>query len=489
MRELTTEAKVGLLAIVIIAALILVTRRVADTPSGGRGKGVVLYTTVDNASGLTKATTVEIAGVPVGEIEDIQRAGNKARIQMRIRPDVQLPLDSVAVVRGKGMLGDKAIAIIPGQAEEGPTFRNGEEIPAGIPEADLDQIVKRVDAIAQDVQAVTSSLRETLGTAEGQAKLQAMVDDLASFSDNLARISTDNREALNEIVENMRVMSERLNQVIDNSGEDLDETFVEIKKAAVKLDSSLASIESVAQKIDRGEGTIGKLINDDDTVEGLNDAIAGINDIVERVNRIHIFVNYQGEFQIARDDDQTGIFKNTLSFRIQPHEDYGYILGLSDDPDGLISTKTITLTELDANGNVIGTTTTEEKKVTNDFLLTAQFSKRWGPVGGRIGLKESSGGVGADAWLLDDRLKLSFDAYQFSREDERRNAAGTVVQRKENPRLKATARYDFYRHMFVVGGVDDAISNYDRRAYFVGAGFEFNDDDLKFVMSSIPLSP
>ena len=486
MRELTTEAKVGLLAVVVIAALFLVSKRIADTPSGGGNKGVALWATFDSATGLTKATSVEIAGVPVGEVEEIQRAGNKARVKMRIRKDVQLPLDSKVIVRGKGILGDKVIAIIPGESEEGPTLRAGEEIRTGAPEADFDQIIKRVDAIAQDVQAITGSVRETIGTAEGQQKLQGMVDDLSEFSDNLATISTDNREALNEIVENMRQMSERLNQGIDNSGEDLDETFVEIKKAAIRLDSSLASIDSVAGKIDRGEGTIGRLINDEQTVDSLNEAIGGITEIIDSVNRIHIFVNYQGEFQVARADKQSGIFKNALSLRIQPREDYGYIVGISDDPGGLVSEKTTTYTE--TIGGVTTVREVQERKVEDAYLFTAQFAKRWGNAGGRIGLKESTGGVGADYWAFEDRLKFSLDAYQFSREDRKKDpVTGAVLQKDENPRLKAQARYDFHKHMFVVGGVDDIISNYDRRAFYLGAGFEFRDDDLKWVAGSIPL--
>lgn len=485
MRELTTEAKVGLLAVVVIAALFLVSRRIADTPSGGGNRGVGLWATFDSAAGLAERTSVKIAGVPVGEVEKIERAGNQARILMRIHPSVQLPLDSTAVVRGVGLLGDKEIVIIPGGAEEGPTLRTGEDIRTGEPEADLDQIIKRVDAIAQDVQAITGSVRETIGTAEGQEKLQEMVDDLAEFSDNLATISTDNREALNEIVENLRQMSERLNQVIDNSGEDLDETFVEIKKAAIRLDSSLASIDSVAGKIDRGEGTIGRLINDEQTVDSLNEAIGGITEIIDSVNRIHIFVNYQGEFQVARADRQSGVFKNQLSLRIQPREDYGYIVGISDDPGGLVSEKTTTYYE--TVGGVTTERTVEERKVEDAYLFTAQFAKRWGNAGGRIGLKESTGGVGADYWAFEDRLKFSFDAYQFSREQKRKDAAGVVIQEEENPRLKAQVRYDFHKHMFVVGGADDIISNYDRRAFYLGAGFEFRDDDLKWVAGSIPL--
>src|SRR5262245_10772693 len=165
MRELTTEAKVGLLVIAIIGALIWATRVTGDRVSGAAG--TTYYATFDSASGLTKATRVEIAGVPVGEIEEITQEGNRAKVKMRVRPEDSLPLDSHVSVVGKGILGDKAIKLVPGTAEAGEGLRNGDTIPTGAPEADFDAIVKRVDAIAQDVQAITGSLRNAVGTAEG----------------------------------------------------------------------------------------------------------------------------------------------------------------------------------------------------------------------------------------------------------------------------------------------------------------------------------
>lgn len=479
MKELTTEAKVGLLTIVIVLAIIVVTRRIADTPSGGAGTGVPIYATFDSAAGLTKATSVEIAGVPVGEVEEITREGNKARVKMRIKPNVQLPLDSRVVIRGKGILGDKIISIIPGAAEEGPSLRAGDTIKPGPPEADLDTVIKRVDAIAQDVQAITGNLRDTLGTPEGQAKLEQIRDDLATFSDNLAKITDENRESTREIVENLRQMSERLNQVVDHSGDDLDETFGELKKAAVKLDSSLASIDSVAGKIDRGEGTIGKLVNDDETVDNLNEAISGVNNYLDAANRIHVYVNYEGEFRINRKD-----FKNQLLVRIQPHEDYGYILGISDDPVGRITEKTTTYTTTDQNGNI--TSQQSVKQRTEDpyaYLFTAQFVKRWGNVDGRIGLKESTGGVGADYFFFHDKFRVSADVFEFSRGER---VTGPHAGEKFLPRIKVGARYDVYRHTFIVAGGDDLLND-DLRAFYVGAGFEFNDDDLKYVAGSIPI--
>ena len=472
MREFTTEAKVGLLVLLAGAGFFWAMKKTENRVADG---GPVYYAMLDSAAGLGESTRVLIAGVPVGQIETIDEKDGMARVKFQLQKGKSLPLGSTVTTVSDGMLGNKMLSIERPRGE-GALHQRGDIIPTREDGGDLDAILGRVDRITRDVEAISGSMKNTVGTPEGEARLESMVSDLSIFAANLAQMSSDNREALDRIVENMLVMSERLNQVIDSSGEDLDETFVELKKAAGKLDSSLTSIDSVATKIDRGEGTIGRLVNDDDTVESLNQAIGGVNDVLERVNRIHVFVNYQGEFQVARGDKQDGVMKNSVLFRIQPHEDYGYLIGFSDDPDGS-KRRTTTTTTVDGLTSV-----TETEKMTNDYLLTAQVFKRYGSVQGRIGLKEGSGGIGADMWLFRDRFKLSADAYQFSR--ERKDAFGARFD--ENPRLKVQGRYDIHKHVYVVGGVDDNISRYERRAFFVGAGLEFNDDDLKYLAGSLP---
>jgi phospholipid/cholesterol/gamma-HCH transport system substrate-binding protein len=103
-------------------------------------------------------------------------------------------------------------------------------------------------------------------------------------------------------------------------------------------------------------------------------------------------------------------------------------------------------------------------------------------VAGRFGIKESTGGVGADLYLLDDRLSLSADVFGF--------AQSTVGQ---NPRVKVSLAYapDFFNRMLsVVGGADD-LWNYNHRAeaaagggfdWFLGLQLRFNDEDLKSLL-------
>ena len=72
----------------------------------------------DNISGLDKGSSVEIAGVPVGDVTSIALDGTSALITMRVREDVALRDDDIAAIRTKGIIGEKFIKISPGASED-----------------------------------------------------------------------------------------------------------------------------------------------------------------------------------------------------------------------------------------------------------------------------------------------------------------------------------------------------------------------------------
>ncbi len=124
--------------------------------------------------------------------------------------------------------------------------------------------------------------------------------------------------------------------------------------------------------------------------------------------------------------------------------------------------------------------------------MTFQFAKRFGWATLRYGLKESSGGLGADADLhwWDRDLKLSVDLFDAAFD--------------QLPRLKVSAAYEVFRHVYVLGGIDEVLNSPDDpadvvqgtsdvplefenfhfgRDWFVGAMVKFNDADLAALLA------
>ena len=118
--------------------------------------------------------------------------------------------------------------------------------------------------------------------------------------------------------------------------------------------------------------------------------------------------------------------------------------------------------------------TSTEKKIeseSSDLLFSAQIAKRYYDIGFRAGLFESTGGAGIDYYLFKDRLKLSFEAFDFDIETR--------------PHLTFKADYKPFEFLYLTTGVDDFVSDIGRESYFVGGGFSFSDEDIKTLLRSV----
>jgi phospholipid/cholesterol/gamma-HCH transport system substrate-binding protein len=76
--------------------------------------------TVDfpSVGGLKAGSSVEIAGVDIGNVESIGLADYQARVTLRIKSNVKLQDDSIASIKTKGLIGEKYVRISPGGSEK-----------------------------------------------------------------------------------------------------------------------------------------------------------------------------------------------------------------------------------------------------------------------------------------------------------------------------------------------------------------------------------
>ena len=86
-------------------------------------------------------------------------------------------------------------------------------------------------------------------------------------------------------------------------------------------------------------------------------------------------------------------------------------------------------------------------------------------------MMESRGGLGIEYNFYRDRMRLSFDAFDF-----------------ETPNVRAYLRYSFFRGMYIVGGHQAIFANgTDNASSFIGAGLFLTNDDIKVLLSRINL--
>lgn len=467
MTKLTAEAKVGLLVLGSSVILLWMTVVVGKFDFG-KQEGYRVVALFESVAGLNSKAAVRMAGVQIGTVESVELDGSRAKLTLRIDPNVKVPRGSEAAVKTMGLLGDKYVDIVPAERSGGPgapaqeragIYQDGDRIEATAAPSDADKLITQLSAIADDIKQVTGSLRTVFGSKRGERSMEDILHDLRETTANIKDFSFALKGDGSEVIVRLNELVQNLNGVVYDNKDNLKVSMENIREATRSAEVALASIENVANRIDRGEGTLGKLVNDEGMYNNIDSAAKGLSDYVSRVERLKTTIAFRNEYLFPKS-------KSYFTLELKPRPDQYYIAEILSDPYGKYDrTETVT------NGVITVTETYQDK-----LKFSLEFAKRWGNLAVRLGIIESEGGVGGDLFAFDDRVKFSVDAWNFN-SSEPENLKTHV---------KATAAVQLNKVLFLNAGYDN-ILNSERRHGFVGAGLRFDDDDLKYLMGSVPI--
>lgn len=435
--------KVGLFAAIIIAIAALITVKVSERAVTA-GRGYDLVSVFSNATGLKIKAPVELAGVQVGVVKEIELMDSRqAKVTLLLNRKVKLPLDSKAVLRTRGFLGETYVEIIPGTEGE-MILKAGERIYDTGRTGDINQLVSQFNEIADDIKDVTSSLKNLVGTDE-MAPINRIVNNLDKFSESIKTITVNNQDNVNRIASNLADFTTELKNLLNRGQADVEE--------------SMQRIASITRKIDEGRGTVGRLVNDEETVEKLNDAVDNLNETLGGFKRMELELGYHAEY-LTRSED----FKHYVSFALRPTPDKAFMFDLVTDPSPppRIVDRTTDVTVNNATTTVQTSTQTIDRSA---IRFSAQLAKKFYDFQLRGGIIESTGGVGADYFY--GPLGLHTSVYNFSASEGQR------------PAIKAYADVNLTKNFYLMGGADDIINPNQPVDYFFGAGFKIVDEDIK----------
>lgn len=451
------EFKVGALVVGIGGLIAFMSMQVSDDPSFlGRSKKA--WFLMPNASGLIKGSAIKSAGIPIGSIQEIKLQDGQARIEITVKSDVRLTRSAQVEMQANGILGDKHIEVKPGTPDDAELEENGQILTVKNG-GSLDDVMAQVGDLATSLKSVAVNLKEAV-SEDGTNKhiLGRIVQNVEKLTGDLAEMTSENKEQIGEIVDQVHDITSTIDELMsDESDKGFKKTW---KNAMVHIDSSLKNIDDITSKINKGEGTIGKLISDEQTSEDVSSAIEGISGLVDSANKISTGIDFNSYYLGA-----VGDAKTSIGVTIQPGLDRYYYLGLVTDPAGVVE-RTNTQT------TPVGGTTSEVNEVKtykSKTKLTAFYAKNFFDWTLRGGIFENTGGLGVDYRMLDNKLTASFDAYDF-----------------EKVQLRTSVSYKILYGFYLTAGYNDMLNKRDAQSIFAGAGLFLTNDDLKLLLTKSP---
>jgi phospholipid/cholesterol/gamma-HCH transport system substrate-binding protein len=118
MKDAKLELIVGVFVLVGISALTYLAVKLGKLEMIGGGNRVEIQAEFDSATGLKTGSTVEIAGVQVGQVKKIGLNGDRALVYFSLQPGVKLYGDAIASIKTRGLIGDKFVSISPGGSDK-----------------------------------------------------------------------------------------------------------------------------------------------------------------------------------------------------------------------------------------------------------------------------------------------------------------------------------------------------------------------------------
>ncbi|MCS7183344.1 MAG: MCE family protein [Thermoanaerobaculum sp.] len=484
---MSQTAKVGafmFVALVILAVFII---KIEEIPFGERAGRQRIQAEFPSVAGLDEKSPVRIAGVRVGIVERIELAGEKARVTLSLDPQVRLRRGAWAEVTSLGLLGDKYVELYPGPAEA-PPLPPGTVLSGESPVA-FDHVLKTAAEVGGDVKEVAASLRHALGGEEGTAKLNEILENIRQLTAETRKMVSENRaqltatvanfrdfsatlkEELPKLAEKLHRLADRVDSVVGENRENLSDTIANLKDLSSRLRVSADHLNAITGRIAKGEGTIGKLVNDEETVNNLNNTLKSVESGVQslrntlgRAERWRLEVNLRTETLPGADDS-----RSAFGFDLHTTEKRFFRLELVDSPYGRVrhTEERVTTTFPDGRRE---TYLQVRQKVTDASTVNAQIGYHLGSMTIRAGLFESQGGFAVDQRLWQNRLKLSLEAYDFNRE-------------VKPPHLRLEGRYFLTPNIFAFAGWDDPRWS-ARSSLLVGAGITWRDEDLKYLLGT-----
>jgi len=482
LKNLGLEFKVGLFTIVgLVTTGFLIWFVEPERFESARSQ--TYYTILKDASGIVTKTHVKTNGVVVGKVSGVRLLADESstRIDFEIDDGVRIPVGSKLEIRTVGLLGDKFIEIIRTEGSAEGFIPNGGFIPKATTGVELNELLSIAGAIAKDIKRITGTLADTIGQGEGGDKLQNILDNFEGITQNLNSLLADNRSDVRAVVANLKTSTSAIKDLVSGENEGrLTRILDSFDQSMSDVKETTKNIKLISDKVQNGEGTIGKLLTEDKTIAEIQGAIKDIREIMAPATKLKIGLDYHGE---ARRDKN---FQNFFNIQLKTRPDRFYLIGLTDSPYAVedVTTETLPPDEKFSENN----NPRRERTSTlayDRLRFNIQVAQRWHAAQLRFGLFESSGGLAADVFALRDRVSLSVEGseFKFTKNDVRRAA-----------HLKTYLNVLFTNHIYAMIGYNDPTrfnvetgEELGQDALFGGAGFNFDDNDLKAVFGTAAL--
>ena len=487
---MNVETKVGIF-VIIGFFMVAVTAAVFGNLELNSKEGKTVYFRLNDATGIRNGTPIMYKGLKVGEVKDVMMKDNQIITRVNVYHEFDIPDNVRFNVKQSGFVGQKFVEFeIDPAVKSQATLKDNYEYDGRQSNANMDAVMAKLNDVAAEMTVLLKTFNEVVTTDQSKNALQDSIANLKDITDSVKNIVASNDKNIQEVIENaknMTAMIDRLlakneqnlntsinniteisqtlkaftssvDKLLANNKDNIDGSLKNLKDITDKVNSTMDDIEKITNDINNGNGTLGMLINDNQTKNEVKKVVSGVSSFFgdsnseENEDRMSLYATIGADYLFDAKSVNTGRGYAQASFYTDPRN--FYLIGVSNIP--VINPNS---PEYDIYGNKIKN---------SELAFSLQYSHIFYNVFGlRFGIFDNTLGLATDFYPLKNKdLAISLEAYDFN-----------TYSNGLDLYTRALIRWHFYKGMFIQAGVEDVIG-YTNRMYMVGAGVRFKPSEL-----------
>jgi phospholipid/cholesterol/gamma-HCH transport system substrate-binding protein len=233
----------------------------------------------DNTEGLLNGTPVTINGYEVGSVDNSKLMYPDAKILVTFRVENDFPFskNSIAQIYESGLIGGKALAIIPAfddaaDAEHGDTLQTS--VAPGLTDLvneKLSPLQEKIESMIVHADSVLISFKNVMDSQRQEA-LRQSIDQFSETTAALSTLTNTLSSSINDTDGALNNTFDALARASENAAAITDSLQQAPLAATIRLlEDSAINLSDITNKVSAGEGTLGKLVQSDSLVNALNE--------------------------------------------------------------------------------------------------------------------------------------------------------------------------------------------------------------------------
>jgi phospholipid/cholesterol/gamma-HCH transport system substrate-binding protein len=277
------EIRVG--AVVLLAAIILVVGTMWFQRFQIAEKRYDFFVRFTEVGGLIQGDPVFVNGVERGRVENVDLLGRQVVVEMAVRQNVEIPVDSRVSLQAVGIMGERQVTIRLGVSDQ--AVAPGDTLDGALLMG-LGEVMGKAGDIIDEVEGALANLRDVTAALNEDNKLRDGINDFAATGKNLRQMTDSNKGRFDTSMENFEKATTRLDKLMSDHYAELDSSFAALGRAGVHVEASVEHLSAISEDLKHisanlraGKGSAGRLLSDDTLVHRMEAASASLDSLLK----------------------------------------------------------------------------------------------------------------------------------------------------------------------------------------------------------------